>query len=372
MRYVSLKHLLVCMCLFASPIAAQNAAPIANAGPPINNHICIIDKTKAVDGQTFQSCDAPSENNALLAKGFMIARIDRGTIKSKQPIWAHGLCRFVDNRSPTQDVLVPFGTDEEWKTFNQYVPGIMKVAGCCTPRPVTYRDIPQPTSPCIGRWNLQQVVTANSVTQSTSAAEQVPDERMKLGGGGEVLVSSTGAELQFPLARDDDNTTFNIDGAREYAARWSCVNDEGTATPAVAEGEDTPSSQGDVLYVSFTINCTLEQWTPVILQTFCVAAEAQRAYACDAAGYPAGTAGDVIIYEKTLCPKGTTTRSLITDTCQGEKIAPAAVETQATPEATAAEGEAPTVDGGQAKPPEDNNASKIKSRPNKEEKLTPR
>lgn len=366
-------HFLVILCLalcvMAAPVVAQNAAPVN--GPPLNNRICIIDKTKAVDGQTFQSCDAPPENDALLAKGFMIARVDRGTIKSKQPIWVHGMCRYIDNRSPTQDVLVPFGTIEEWKTFNQFVPGIMNLAGCCVPRALSIRDIPEPTNPCIGKWKLQQVVTSNSVTQATSAADMVPDEKMKLGGGSE-LVSSAGAALVLPMARDDDNTTFAIDGVREYAARWSCENDEGNAgAPVPSEGDDAPASHSDVLYVSFTLNCTHEQWTPVILQTFCVPSETQRAYSCDAAGYAAGTSGDVLIYVKTLCPKGTTTLSLISDTCQGEKIGVPAAETQTTPVASPAD--EPAVDG-QAQPANEQPtpAANAKGRVNKEEKRTPR
>ncbi len=363
-----MRFFVIFLALFflVTPLAAQE-------GPPINTRICIIDKTKAVDGQTFQSCDAAPENNALLAKGVMIARIDRGTIKSKQPIWVHGLCRFIDNRSPTQDVLVPFGTEEEWTTFNQLVPGIMKVAGCCVPRAVTVRDIPQPTNPCIGKWNLQQVVTANSVTQaSTSTAEQVPDEKMRVGGG-DTLVAMTGNALEFPMARDDDNTAFTIDSIREFAARWSCENDEGTTTPvtAPAENEDTPASHSDVLYVSFTLNCIHEQWTPVLLQTFCVPSETNRAYACEAAGYPAGTAGEVIMYEKTLCPKGSTTRSLIKEACEGEKVGQPTAETQptATPNAAPAEGQAaPPAQGGQQPPPATDN----KGRVDKQEKVTPR
>lgn len=91
---------------------------------------------------------------------------------------------------------------------------------------------------------------------------------------------------------------------------------------------------GDVLYVSFTINCTGERWTPVILQNFCVPFESTRAYACEMAGYPAGTAGVVIMAEKTLCPKGTTTRTLVKDDCEGQKINEPAAE--ATPDAAAA------------------------------------
>ncbi len=341
-------------------------------GPPLNTRICIVDKNRAVDGQAFQSCDAPPENNALLAKGFMIARLDRGTIKSKQPIWVHGLCRYIDNRSPTQDVLVPFGTEEEWKTFNQLVPGIMKTAGCCVPRPVSIRDIPEPPSPCIGKWTLQQVMTSNSVAQAGNAADLVPDEKMKPAGG-DTLVSATNMELQFPIARDDDNTTYSIDGAREFAARWTCENSEGIATPAVAEGEEQPASHGDVLYVSFTLNCTREAWTPVILQSFCVPAETNRAYSCDVAGYAPGTPGEVIVYEKTLCPKGTTQRSLIKDTCEGEKVsAPSGAVQMTEPEAPAAPDAAPnaaqgqTQEGQQAAPAKD-----AKGRVNKEEKRTP-
>lgn len=357
--------ILLSMLLLAVPCHAQQAG-----GPPINTRICIIDKTKAVDGQTFQSCDAPPENNALLQKGFMIARIDRGTIKSKQPIWAHGLCRYIDNRSPTQDVLVPFGTEDEWTTFNQFVPGIMKAAGCCVPRTVSVKDIPQPTNPCIGKWNLQQVVTANSMTQATSSAEMVPDEKMRAGGG-DTLVAMTGANLEFPIARDDDNTAFSVDGVREFAARWSCENDEGNTTPvtAPAESEDTPASHSDVLYVSFTLNCTHEQWTPVLLQTFCVPVETTRAYPCEAAGYPAGSAGEVIMYEKTLCPKGTTTRSLVKEACEGEKTAAPSIEAQPTQDATpdAAAAAAPASTDGQQQPPAAN-----KGRVDKQEKPTPR
>lgn len=368
-------RILIASCLvlivMAAPLFAQEAAaPQAAASAlPLNTRICIIDKTKAVDGQSFQSCDAVPDNNALLAKGFMIARIDRGTIKSRQPIWAHGLCRYIDNRSPTQDVLVPFGTEEEWKTFNQFVPGIMKVAGCCAPRAISLRDIPEPTTPCIGRWNLQQVVTSNSVSQAGSTAEQVVDEKMKLGGGGE-LVSTAGTALLFPIARDDDNTTYSVDGAREFAARWSCDNDEGNAGVLIpsAEGEES-ASHSDVLYVSFTLNCTREQWTPVILQTFCVASETQRAYSCEAAGYPAGTAGDILMYEKTLCPKGTTTRSLIKDSCEGERVGVPAAETQASPVEAAVD--VPPAVEGQA-PVEATPASTAKGRVNKEEKRTPR
>lgn len=305
-------------------------------GPPLNTRICIVDKTKAVDGQTFQSCDAEPVNNALLMKGFTIARLDRGTIKSRQPIWVHNLCRYIDNRSPTQDVLVPFGTEEEWVTFNKLVPGIMKTAGCCAPRPLTVHDVPEPTAPCVGRWVLQQVVSSNSLGQNANAADQVVDEKMKVGAS-EGLLNAQGAALNLPIARDDDNTSFTVDGVREFAARFMCVNEEAAAPGGTAAGEanaDNPASNGDVLYVSFTINCTGERWTPVILQNFCVPFESTRAYACEMAGYPAGTAGVVIMAEKTLCPKGTTTRTLVKDDCEGQKINEPAAE--ATPDAAAA------------------------------------
>lgn len=320
------------MMVFIPSIShAQQETPSAQASvPQINARICIIDKTKAADGQVFQPCDAPAQNNALLAKGFTIARIDRATIKSKQPIWAHGLCRYVDNRSPTQDVLVPFGTQEEWETFNRFVPGIMKVAGCCVPRALTLRDIPEPASPCIGSWVLQQVVSANSATQPGPNGDMILDEKMKPGGGG-ALVSNAGAALEAPIARDDDNTAFTVDGVREFAARWSCENEEGVA-PAVpnTDADAPPASHGDVLYVSFTLNCIREQWTPVALQNFCVPSEANHAYGCEVAGYPPGTPGDVIMYEKTLCPKGSTVRTLIKDSCVGDKVAPPSIAAQPT------------------------------------------
>lgn len=337
MRFYAFVVLMIaCM---ASPAFAQDPKFVVQPGPPLNTRICIVDKTKAVDGQTFQSCDAEPANNALLMKGFTIARLDRGTIKSKQPIWVHNLCRYIDNRSPTQDVLVPFGTEEEWQTFNKLVPGIMKTAGCCVPRPLTVRDVPEPTAPCVGRWVLQQVVSANSLGQNVNPAEQVVDEKMKVGAG-DALLTAQGATLNLPIARDDDNTNFTIDGVREFAARFTCVNEEAAAPGGTAAGEanaENPASNGDVLYVSFTINCTGERWTPVILQNFCVPFESTRAYACELAGYPAGTAGDVIMFEKTLCPKGTTTHSLVKDTCEGQKInAPAPEATPTAPEATPA------------------------------------
>ncbi|MDX1923103.1 MAG: hypothetical protein SFW65_08255 [Alphaproteobacteria bacterium] len=342
-----------------SPALAQDPQFAVQPGPPLNTRICIVDKTKAVDGQTFQSCDAAPENNALLMKGFMIARIDRGTIKSKQPIWVHNVCRYVDNRSPSQDVLVPFGTEDEWLTFNKLVPGIMKVAGCCVPRTLTVRDIPEPTSPCVGRWTLQQVVSTASLGQGANPAEQIIDEKMKIGGG-DAMLSSNGAPLSLPISRDDDNTAFTVDGIKDFSARWMCSNDEPTAaTPTpVAEGDENPASNGDVLYVSFTVNCTHEQWTPVTLQNFCVPYENNRAYPCEMMGYPAGTAGDVIMYEKTMCPKGTTTRSLIKDSCEGQKInEPAAEVTPTEPAADAAPAAAPAPDAAaaSAKPPNKTN-----------------
>jgi hypothetical protein len=131
------------------------------------------------------------------------------------------------------------------------------------------------------------------------------------------------------MARDDDNTSFTVDGAREFAARWSCQNDEGIAAAPAADAGETPAGQGDTLYVSFTVNCVHEQWTPVVLQNFCVPFESNRAYPCDAAGYAPGTPGDVIVYERTMCPKGTTMRSPVSDTCQGEKTAEPNAATQA-------------------------------------------
>ncbi len=351
---------LIWLCV-VTPALAQDPQFVVQPGPPLNTRICIVDKTKAVDGQTFQSCDAPAENNALLMKGFMIARIDRGTIKSKQPIWVHNLCRFVDNRSPTQDVLVPFGTEDEWLTFNKLVPGIMKVAGCCQPRTLTVRDIPEPTAPCVGRWNLQQVVSAASLGQGANPAEQIVDEKMKVGGG-DAMISSNGAPLSLPIARDDDNTAFTVDGIKEFAARWVCSNDEPTAAvpmPVPEGSEDNPSSNGDVLYVSFTLNCTGERWTPVTLQNFCVPYENSRAYPCEMMGYPAGTAGDVIMHEKTMCPKGTTTRSLIKDSCEGQKI------NEAAPEVTPTDAPAPAAEAAPALTPAPAAATPAGKPPNK-------
>jgi hypothetical protein len=133
---------------------------------------------------------------------------------------------------------------------------------------------------------------------------------------------------------------------REFAARWVCEG-ETPAEPAVgaepaaesAQGDTPPSKNGNVMYVSFTLNCTQENWTPITLQSFCLPYEGNRVFTCEQMGYPAGTQGNVIVQEKTTCPTGVTTRSLVKNDCVGERpIAeqPADAVVDAAPEAPAA------------------------------------
>ena len=303
-------YLMMMGLLASGPLHAQTpaAAPVA----PSNASICIVDKTVAVDGLSFQSCERGSENDALLRRGFVMARLDRNTIKSKQPLWVHGICRYVDNRSSNRDVLVPFGTREEWQTFLKFVPDIMNVAGCCIPRPLTRADIPEPTTPCLGQWQLRQIFTADSVGEG-----KVPEEKMHYNGN-DNLQTMAGETAQLPMARDDDNTSLMIDATREFAARWACEGEptEKPAAPAAESGEIVSSKHGDTLYVSFSINCIKESWTPIIVQSFCVPYEGVRSLPCETLGHAAGTKGEVIMQEKTVCPTGTTSSTMIKDSCE--------------------------------------------------------
>ena len=343
------------LALFVSS-AANAQQPPAAVNPTA--HVCMVDKTTAVDGMVFKSCDAPPENNALLMRGFAVARIDRNTIKSKQPIWVHGLCRYVDNRSNNRDVLVPFGTAEEWQTFNKLVPDIMKVAGCCVPRNMSLRDIPEPTVPCLGQWQLRHVLASTSLGQDANGQEKLPEEKMQRGpgssGGADGIVTMAGTAVELPIARDDENTSFSIDGVREFSARWVCEGEPTeAAAPPPAVQDDTTSRDGNVLYVGFTVNCTQENWTPVTLQSFCLPYEGNRVYTCEQMGYAAGTKGEVILQEKTMCPTGATTRTLLRDGCEGEKVGAAIENLTNAPEAAATSTEAPAAAPTAEAPPTD-------------------
>lgn len=339
--------LLSMMLCGALPLHAQEALP-GNNTPSANSAatgICIVDKTVAVDGLQFQSCDAAPEDGALLKRGLKIARLDRNTVKSHQPIWAHTICRYIDNRSANRDVLVPFGTEEEWQTFLKFVPDILHVAGCCVPQRLTLEDIPVPQTPCAGRWKLSGVVAAadlpsanapgvnssgaeadaaaDAATGANAADQKILVDKMHPEADGS-LSGITGQAVIMPLQRDDTNTVFAYDGVKEFAARWSCEVDPGETPPpaltVTTEGENASAKNLDTLYTHFYWSCVRERWVPVVLPPLCAPFEGNKAYPCEQYGYAPGTAGDVIVQEKTVCPSGATTRTVIKEECEGEKI----------------------------------------------------
>jgi hypothetical protein len=327
-RFIVFALAMVC----ANGAFAQQPAPAAN--PIRTPTICLMGKTTAVDGLKFQTCEAAPENNALLVRGFTMARLDRGTIKSKQPIWVHNICRFVDNRSNNRDVLVPFDTPENWQAFIKLAPDIMNVAGCCAPRRLAVDDVPEPTIPCLGKWVLRGVFAADSLT-SAAGAEKIIEEKMKISSDG-ALMDINNNDIQLPLVRDDDNVKFTFDNTQEFAAKWQCGGDpteDAVKTDVIKNGvavapdavkdnsaKDTAAKDMDTLYVTFHMGCTRENWIPMAAEVLCLTSDDTKSMPCDQFGFPPDTKGEVLVQEKVTCPGGITTRDVIKDSCEGELV----------------------------------------------------
>jgi hypothetical protein len=337
--FIALALVMLCANVaFAQQPAPVGAAAVAN--PIRTPTICLMGKTTAVDGLKFQTCDASPENNALLVRGFTMARLDRGTIKSKQPIWAHDICKFVDNRSNNRDVLVPFDTPENWQAFIKLAPDIMNVAGCCVPRRLAVEDIPEPTIPCLGKWALRTVFAADSFVSPQAGAEKIPNEKMRISSDG-VLMDTNNNDIQLPLVRDDDNVKFSLDNTQEFAAQWQCGGDpteDSVKTETIKNGvvattvtakesaeKEGPEKEGaardmDTLYVTFHMGCTRENWVPMAAEVLCVPSDGNKSLPCDQFGFPPETKGEVLVQERVTCPGGITTRDIVKDTCEGELV----------------------------------------------------
>ncbi len=241
--------LFILSCVFALPLKAEDAGQ------------CALDHSLSTDTQNYSQCPIDDTNDAIIKGGFNGVRLDASTTLSITPIYAHGVCQYVDNNSGTP-LFIPLKTSEEWAAFLARPPAGLHFAGCCLPRPMRVSDVPVPQNTCTGGWTFKGIVDSSDHTNVIA----IPVS--KSGDAGFVLADNQGEDtsypvLKLPIQRDDIAAVLpdNSNPAKTYTAQYTCAGqddaflnfhmqcggtkwsttsasgDEETTTPAVADEE---------------------------------------------------------------------------------------------------------------------------------------
>lgn len=191
--------------------------------------------------QSFQQCPAGDANDAFLNAGFTGVRVDPSNEPSKTPIWAHDVCRYVDNSNSSDPIFIPIRSPEEWAAFLANPPSRVHVAGCCLPRTLTVGDLPVPQTDCPTAWQLKGIVDGSQKKLIATPISSMPDAGFKLAP--EVQEDAKYPVENLPISRDDISATLPDRDRTEkgYTAFYSC-------------GEKLDA------YINFRMHCTDAKW----------------------------------------------------------------------------------------------------------------
>lgn len=278
---------------------------------------CLIDRTQANDGREYKSCVAEAHNDSLREEGFSSARLERGAQNTTQPIWAYNICRYIDNRSDTQDFFIPFGNQTDWEQFTQKMPKWMAAYECCLPRELKVGDIITPAQPCTQGWQLLGLYN----NADYSAPLMTPS-------GDGFVNSADGKPATLGVGRDDNHTLYSQNGITDFAARFRCggpnatSNNEGVPVEENPEegitvvGQPVPANAGDEGMVPVRITCNQKKWKTISVRP-CVETSYSYTASCEAYGYAPGTLGHVTVQVTLACPDNKQTEKVAEIKCGG-------------------------------------------------------
>lgn len=300
--------LLIFALLFAAPAFAQEED---TASAVQQSQICLLDRDVAEDGKSYRTCAAQPVEDGLLAEGFFGARISRLQLNTTQPIWVHGICKFIDNKAGGVDSFIPFKTAEEWHAFLEHMPKQMTAVGCCTPRALVPADIVTPPMRCAAGWRLKDIRDASGSII------------MRIAGGR--FVAMDGTPVQLPLLRDDEKAVFTYNGMRELHAYFVCgggpkpkdPSDEGVLVEPRGDdltrtGEGTLSPPGELMDMPFSARCDAGEWKTYSARP-CF--ESTHSYSVSCETYGTSGDGEVVIMRRTTCPTGESREEVISNSC---------------------------------------------------------
>lgn len=282
-------------------VVALSAGAAQATTPPIAT-TCAIDASV----QGYDICPLSKANNDLLNASYSSARLEPTVVQSRTPIWAHGICQYVDALNATDSIFIPFNTKTEWQAFLANAAGI-KTADCCIPRNMLVRDVPVPTETCAGGgWKFEGLVDESNYSRIIALpATDQQNAEIKLVSG---LMEDKAYPIEsLPIDRDDISASFPA-GSRvteNYVGKFSCVFGRQPV------GVHTSAINAEVRYVKFRLQCRQADWRPVE-PTSCQPEQIGNTYtrACGA-----DQEGIVTLRKVRVCPSGDEVEEVVSSTC---------------------------------------------------------
>jgi hypothetical protein len=180
--------------------------------------ICTLDGTSA---NTIGQCPLADTNNGLLSQGIGGAKLLTTTTLSGTPIFAHDICKYVDARGTTADLLVPFNSQAEWQAFLNNAPNGVHTAECCRPRPMVRDDVPVPTETCSTGWEFIGLVDPSDADKLLATVG--PNATFVLSSG---ITENTNYPItKLPIERGDVGRLLPSQAQTAYVGKYHCAGE---------------------------------------------------------------------------------------------------------------------------------------------------